>query len=103
LRTAATQSISVDLWFHTVKVSKVHHDPVAQLVRDYQNPHGLSELYLDIDRAGLTDGFAKLLTTGIGANDRVAIIDGALTDKQVEAIAKTMKGRALVWSMQRAG
>jgi hypothetical protein len=102
LRAAATQCVSIDAWFHKVKISKFHHDPVSQLIRDYKNPHGLSQLYVDIDEAGLTDTFATLLTTGIGANDRTAIIEGALTSKQIEAIAKVLKGRALVWSMERA-
>jgi hypothetical protein len=101
LRPAVTQSIGVDYWLYRVKISRHHHSALAKLVRDYPGK-GLGKLYTDIDAAGLTDEFADLLTRGIGANDRLVVIEGGMTPQQVDAITRKLSGRAVVWNVTQA-
>lgn len=101
LRRSAEQLISVDLWFYRVMSSRFHHDDVSKYIRDNIDATALTALYCGIDSAGLTEPFVRLLTKGIGASDRVVVIEGALTDLQVEAITNALDGHARVWELER--
>lgn len=96
---SATQTISLDVWIYRMRTAQFHHTALQRFVKDYDVSMGLAHLYEDIDLMGHTEEFAKLLSSGIGNTDRLVVIEGALSKRQVEAITKALDGRARVWEL----
>lgn len=94
---SATKVIGLDMFVHRIMVAKHHHSKLEKYVLENKRATGLTELYVGIDDAGLTADYAKLLAQAVAATDRVVIIEGYFTDRQVDALREALRGRAKVW------
>ena len=94
---AATKVIALDVFVYRIRFATHHHTDLQKYIRDNHRHTGLTELYTGIDDKGLTEEWTKLLAQGVAATDRVVIIEGYLTDKQVSALRTALQGRAKFW------
>lgn len=101
LKASATKLILLDLFLYRIRVSKFHATALDQYVRDNYAADNLTALYEGIDAAGLTDEFAACLAEGVAPSDRTVLMDGAMTDAQGEALAKALRGKAIIWDAAR--
>jgi hypothetical protein len=98
---AATKVIALDSFVYRISVSKFQHGAVPPSIKANFKANDLTALYKGIDEAGLTDEYAALIAQSVAPSDRSVIIEGLMTDAQVEALTARLKGRAVIWDATR--
>lgn len=100
LSSIADKRFSTDRVVEFTLSSEFTHGALQQHFRG-ADMNDLESLYHSIDEAGLTDDYAKHLTSQVAASDRIVVIEGYITDPQAEAISRTLASRAVVWDVNR--
>jgi SAM-dependent methyltransferase len=101
LAPAATKVIALDSFMFRIAMASFHHTPTQQYIHQNYNASDLTSLYYGIDEAGLTRNYAALLAQAVAPSDGVVVIEGLMTDQQVNALADQLRSRAIVWDATR--
>jgi SAM-dependent methyltransferase len=101
MRESATKIVQLDYFVSRMARAEFHHTDLQRLVRDAYNAKALGSIYSAIDEKGLTDDFARTLAESVGTSDRFVVIEGHLSDRQTDALRRTLAGRAYVWQAER--
>jgi SAM-dependent methyltransferase len=97
----ATKKISLDLFVFRIAAAQFQHSEFEQFVRRNHNGSNLTELYESIDANGLTSSYIALLTRTIASSDRLVIIDGYMTDIQLDELSRLTGSYARIWDAGR--
>jgi SAM-dependent methyltransferase len=96
----ASQSISLDWFLGRLTRAPFAHTPVQQFVVE-QKHLTLGKLARQIDAAGFTEAYTDLIAQAISPMDETVVINGFMTDPQVQSLSAHLDGRALVWDSGR--
>lgn len=102
LSRAVTKVISLDLFLSRIAKAPHLHSDLHRYIKRAVAVENLSLVCDGIDREGLTEAYAALVTKGVAASDSVVLIEGYMTDLQVEAMCRHLHGRARVWNVSRS-
>jgi hypothetical protein len=83
-------------------MGQFHHGDFQNFIKAKFNASDLTSLYEGIDDAGLTNEYVQLLACAVASSDVAVIVDGYMTDRQVDALTRELKGRALIWDARRS-
>ncbi len=97
LKGSATKAISLDQFVSRIGAAKFAHNKLQSVIQKAYNGNSLREVYEGIDSSGLTEAYTNLISQGIAATDRLVLIEGYLTDKQIESLKIALSNRARVW------
>jgi len=98
---SATKVISLDLLLARVAKGMFHHTKLQMHLRDRYDPRSLGPIYSGIDKGGLTEEYATFLAQGIARTDKLVVIEGPMTQAQVDALTTKLRSRAVVWAADR--
>lgn len=101
LSESATKVISLDAFVTRVAQAQHHHTDLQAFIRDRYDDRNLAKIYHGIDEHGLTDQYARLLAASVAPSDRLVVLEGLLTDAQVEALTVHLAGAAFVWDVRK--
>lgn len=94
LYATATKAIDIGAFLTRLARAQFAHDPVVALLQAYPQADDVGERLRIIDAAELTGQWADLLARAVAPSDKLVLLDGPLTDAQVEALARHLEGRA---------
>lgn len=97
----ATQYVGIDNLIGRIANGKFHHGNLAKFLKLNYNPYDLMATYAAIDEKGLTEEFCSYIVQNIYWGDDFFVLDGALTDKQVDFIKNILNMKAIVWISSR--
>lgn len=98
----ATKVIALDHFVSRIYNAKWVHTDLEKHIKENLNPHSLGGVYESIDQVGLTQSYAKLLAKSVAASDKLVVIEGMLTQKQIRALTDELNGRAKIWIASRS-
>jgi SAM-dependent methyltransferase/translation initiation factor 1 (eIF-1/SUI1) len=102
LSPAYTKILQLDMLVSRIAAADHHHTDLQKLIRDLKKSAAdLGAVYRGIDSAGMAEQFARMIAQSVAASDKLVIIEGAVSDSVVAALAKVLKGHARFWRMER--
>lgn len=101
LLSSATKVISLDYLVSRLGVNKFPHGELEELLVKYYDPKNLGKINQEIEKAGLTDDFAKFVVQGVVNTDRLVIIEGDISAKLNDALIRNLSERAFIWNASR--
>jgi SAM-dependent methyltransferase len=102
LKDVVTKLISLDYFIANIYHAKYTHTDFEDFVKRNTNPDALVSIYEKIDENGFTETYIELLAKSIAQSDALVVVEGYMTDTQVDMFVRRMSGRARVWLMRRA-
>lgn len=93
----ATKQISLDHFVARIAYAKWHHNDLQKSIARNVDKGNLGKIYHGIDQDGLTNDYISLLAKAVAATDKLVVIEGYMTEIQVETLINQLKGRAKVW------
>lgn len=101
LRPACSKLISLDWFVSRIADAKWAHTPLHKFIQETIDRDNLGKLYSSLDENNLTDEYVSILADGVANTDEIVVIEGFMTDKQVEQLASKLSERAKVWKIRR--
>jgi SAM-dependent methyltransferase len=98
----ASKTISLDWFIGRIGGSNFPHSELDQLIKQlFEASNGLGPVYRGIDEAGMTREWAALIAETVLSDDRLVVIEGAMTDAQADALEARLGSSASVWDARR--
>ena len=97
----ATKTIHLDYFISRLCKSKHAHREFLQFFQENYRPNNLGYLINAIDRHGLTETYIALVVGLLSPLDRLAVIEGFLTDLQLRELRKQTEADYILWEMSR--
>jgi SAM-dependent methyltransferase len=98
----ATKVINLDAFVDRMVDDEFPHgDLAAFLAEKHDMP--TPRIIREIDSKGLTEQFVAVLAEAIVPSDESVVIEGFLTDEQVDALERALEKRAWLWEAKRRG
>jgi SAM-dependent methyltransferase len=98
---SATKVISLDAFVTRIARAEHHHTDLQAFIRDRYDARNLGKIYHGIDEHGLTNEYARLLAAAVARSDRLVVLEGLITDQQVEALTAELAGAAFLWDVRK--
>lgn len=97
LRYSATKIISLDWFIARIYHSKYSHIELDNYIKITTNKDDLSGIYTGIDNDGFTEIYIDQILKSISKSDRLVIIEGFMTQLQVDTLRNKANTFANVW------
>jgi len=99
-RTAA-KTIHLDYFISRLCQSKFAHNAFLKFLQANYDPEDLGSLYRLIDQQGMTTPYLDLLAGILSPSDRLTVIEGFLTDKQMDELKRRTARQFNLWEAKR--
>lgn len=101
LKRSATKILELDYFVSRIATAKHAITPIQKLIKEAYDGSNLSRIYKSIDEHNLTDAYLTLVAASICASDRLVVIEGYMTDRQLELLEQKLAPRCRVWNVER--
>ncbi len=102
LSKSANKVISLDYFISDIFYSKYCHVEFEKLVKEKTNVNSLGSIYYAIDEFGFTKEYIEQIIKAIAKTDNLVIIEGFMTDKQINELQLLLKGKANTWIVKKS-
>ncbi|WP_171237097.1 bifunctional 2-polyprenyl-6-hydroxyphenol methylase/3-demethylubiquinol 3-O-methyltransferase UbiG [Ruegeria sp. HKCCA6837] len=99
---AAKKVISLDHFISRIAVSECVHTPLEKFIKESTDPNSLGPTYDGIDANGLTEAYISLLSKGVAESDDLVVIEGYMTEKQIQLLEAKLSNKAFVWVARKS-
>ncbi len=100
-RNSATKTIHLDHVISWLALAKFAPTPLVKFLQENLNPKSLGPLYVAVDEHGLTEEYVALIVGLVSPHDRLTVIEGFLTDRQLEKLKRLAVPGYFVWEAKR--
>jgi methyltransferase family protein len=101
MQPGASKNIGIDEFIGRIAKGPYFSNGIQQFIRDNVDMLDLQTFIPSIDTAGLTRDYISLLAASVGRSDRMVVIEGLITDRQVDELKAHVDPGVMIWDMRR--
>jgi len=98
---SATKVVALDYFVSRIAGAKFAHTDLEKFIKSSIDRQDLKKLYESIDREGHCDTYTTLLSKTVAGTDILVVIEGFMTDQQLESLRAKLSSRTNVWVVER--
>lgn len=103
LSSMATKTIFLDWFISRIAGSNWAHTRLERFIKESIDKYNLKKTYTAIDECGFTEEYIKQILLGISTNDELVVVEGFMTQLQIETFRRLAGNFANIWIVQRQG